>query len=49
MNEYEAFLETVEIEEDPALMRTLAKSLRDEKAGRLWSRDKSGKWKKHPQ
>ncbi len=47
MNEYEAFLETMEIEEDPALMKTLEKSLRDETAGRLWKRDKSGKWKKH--
>ncbi len=47
MNEYEAFLETVEIEEDADLKKVLARSLRDEKAGRLWTRDKSGKWKKH--
>ncbi len=47
MNEYEAFVETMEIEQDSDLMKTLAKSLRDEKAGRLWVRDKSGKWKKH--
>jgi PHD/YefM family antitoxin component YafN of YafNO toxin-antitoxin module len=46
MNEYEAFLETMEIEEDPALMRMLDKSLRDVKAGRLWTRDKSGKWRR---
>jgi len=46
MNEYEAFLETMEIEDDSDLMRTLAKSLRDEQSGRLWTRDKSGKWRK---
>ncbi len=47
MNEYEAFLETMEIEDDATLMKTLQKSLRDEKAGRLWTRDRSGKWRKY--
>lgn len=46
MNEYEEFVETLDVLEDSDLMLELKAALSDERAGRLWDRDKSGKWTK---
>ena len=47
MEVYDAFLETVEIQESPQLMAQLEEALHDEKQGRIWMRDKKGQWLKY--
>ena len=47
MEVYDAFLETVEIQENPKLMKELHESLQDEKQGRIWMRDQKGRWLKY--
>jgi prevent-host-death family protein len=47
MEEYEALSETSEVLANSNVIRSLKKALEEEKAGKLWNRDKSGKWIKH--
>lgn len=47
MDEYDAYLETIEIEENPLLMKELQAALEEERKGRLWKRDSHGKWIRH--
>jgi len=50
MEDYEALLETADVLSDPQTLKDLEKALEDEKKGKLWKRDKSGRWikrKKH--
>lgn len=44
LEEYEAFLETSEVQADLDTLRNLKKALQDEKKGRLWIRDNNGCW-----
>lgn len=47
LEEYESWLETNEIMSDSDLMKSLEAALEDEKKGKLFSRDSSGKWIPH--
>jgi PHD/YefM family antitoxin component YafN of YafNO toxin-antitoxin module len=44
--DYESLLETLEIHADAETMRNLTSALDDERRGRLFKRDKIGKWVK---
>ena len=44
---YEAYLETIEIQENPILMKQLKQALAEEKKGMLWTRNKKGQWIKY--
>lgn len=44
--DYEAMLETDDIMSNQSVMKSLSDALEDEKLGRIWSRDKKGKWSK---
>ncbi len=44
MDDYESYLETQEIENDQDLMAQLRQAMRDEKARRLWTRNRKGRW-----
>jgi prevent-host-death family protein len=46
LEDYEALVESDEVFSNPALMGLLNAALDDESKGRLWSRDKSGRWQK---
>ncbi len=51
MEDFESFRETVDILNNPLLMRRLHKALKEEKKGKLWKKDSKAKWvsvhKKH--
>ena len=51
MEDFESFRETVDILNNPLLMRRLHKALKEEKKGKLWKKDAKTKWvavrKKH--
>ncbi len=44
---YAAYIETMEIQENPKLMAKLKQALAEEKKERLWTRDKKGRWIKY--
>lgn len=44
MEDYEALLETSDIFADHETMKNLQNALKEEKKGKLWKRDKAGKW-----
>jgi antitoxin YefM len=44
IEDYESLLETTEILADEKTMRDLSAALADEKQGRVFKRDKDGKW-----
>lgn len=46
MEDYEALVETLDILDNPHLMRKIRKAIKQEKGGRLWKRDSKGKWMK---
>ena len=46
MEDYESFLETGEVMADSKAMKDLAAALADERSGRLFKRDKNGRWSK---
>jgi antitoxin YefM len=47
IEDYESLLETMDILADQKTMRDLAAALDDERRGRLFRRDKSGRWLKY--
>jgi antitoxin YefM len=47
MEDYESFLETMEIQADREIMKDLSAALTDAGEGRLFKRDKNGKWLKY--
>ncbi len=47
IEDYESLLETMDILADKKTLRHLAAALADERRGRLFKRDKSGKWLKY--
>lgn len=46
MQEYEALLESQDVQSDSATMKHLKAALKDEENNRIWTRDKLGKWTK---
>jgi prevent-host-death family protein len=46
IEDYESLLETMEVMADRKAMRDLAAALADERGGRLFKRDKNGRWTK---
>tara|TARA_Y100000590_G_scaffold377918_1_gene444519 strand:+ start:351 stop:644 length:294 start_codon:yes stop_codon:yes gene_type:complete len=46
MEDYEALLETSDVLSDQETLKNLETALAEEKAGKLWKRDRSGKWSK---
>lgn len=46
METYEAFLESSDVLADPTTLVNLKQALKDERAGRLWKRDRNGRWTK---
>ena len=46
LEDYEALLETVDVLADEKTLSDLEDALEDEKKGKLWKRDKKGKWVK---
>lgn len=44
IEDYESLLETSDVMSDPATLRHLEEALEDERAGRLWKRDRRGRW-----
>jgi prevent-host-death family protein len=46
IEDYESLLETMDVLADGKTMRDLARALADERHGRVFRRDKSGKWSK---
>jgi prevent-host-death family protein len=47
IEDYESFLETMDVLEDGKTMKKLAAALADERNGRLYKRDKGGRWSKY--
>ena len=48
VEEYEALIESQEVLASSDTMHALKAALEDEKKGKLWGRDQSGKWTKSP-
>ena len=46
MSEYEAWLETLDVENNVGTLSLLKKALNEADQGRLWKRDSKGKWTK---
>ena len=46
MEDYEAMLETTDVLANSETTRNLKAALEDERKGRLWRRDRSGRWTK---
>jgi prevent-host-death family protein len=46
LEDYEALLETADVGSNDQLMNDLNEALDDEKHGRLWKRNKDGRWSK---
>ena len=44
MEDYEALLETSDVLSNPQTLKDLKKALDDEKKGKVWERDTSGRW-----
>lgn len=44
LEEYEALLETADVLADSGTVSSLESALQDERKGRLWKRDRHGKW-----
>ena len=47
IEDYESLVETMEVGADGQTVRELAAALADEEQGRVFKRDKGGKWVKH--
>ena len=46
IGDYEALLETADVLANPETVHSLERALEDERAGRLWQRNRAGKWVK---
>jgi PHD/YefM family antitoxin component YafN of YafNO toxin-antitoxin module len=44
LEDYEALLETADVLDNEKTLSDLKVALEDEKKGRIWKRDKTGKW-----
>jgi len=44
IEDYESLLETADVLSDPVARRDLQEALEDESRGRLWKRDRRGRW-----
>ncbi len=46
LEDYESLLETADVLADEKTLSDLERALEDERKGRIWKRDKTGKWTK---